>query len=80
MLGACLTAAERCQTEQLTDRGAACDAAVTPEKSVAAQYLLFELPDEVLVTIFSYLRECDLCRTARVCRRFYKIANDLGLW
>ncbi|KAF0302839.1 F-box only protein 11 [Amphibalanus amphitrite] len=50
------------------------------EKSVAAQYLLYELPDEVLVTIFSYLHECDLCRAARVCRRFYKIANDLGLW
>lgn len=47
---------------------------------MAAQYLLFALPDEVLVTIFSYLREFDLCRAARVCRRFYKIANDLGLW
>ena len=47
---------------------------------MAAQYLLFELPDEVLVTLFSYLREFDLCRAARVCRRFYKIANDLRLW
>ena len=45
-----------------------------------AQYLLFQLPDEVLLTIFSYLYEQDLCRVSQVCTRFYKISNDCELW
>lgn len=46
----------------------------------AAQYLQYELPDEVLLAIFSYLLEKDLCRLAQVCRRFNTIANDSELW
>lgn len=53
---------------------------IEPENSVASRYLLYELPDEVVVSIFSFLREFDLCRAAQVCQRFCKIANDIGLW
>lgn len=50
------------------------------EGSGAAHYLLYEVPDEVLLTIFSYLVEQDLCRVAQVCRRFHTISNDTELW
>lgn len=46
----------------------------------AAHYLLYELPDEVLLTIFSYLFEQDLCRVAQVCRRFNSISGDNEIW
>lgn len=46
----------------------------------AAQYLQYELADEVLLAIFSYLLEQDLCRLALVCKRFNTIANDTELW
>lgn len=46
----------------------------------AAHYLLYELPDEVLLTIFSYLLEQDLCRVAQVCKRFHIISSDTELW
>lgn len=38
------------------------------------------MPDEVILTIFSYLNEQDLCRLCLVCKRFQTIANDAGLW
>jgi len=47
---------------------------------VAAQYLLHDLPDEVILLVFSYLMEKDLCRVSQVCRRFRSIANDVELW
>jgi hypothetical protein len=46
----------------------------------AAHYLQYELPDEVLLAIFSYLLEQDLCRVSQVCKRFQAIANDTKLW
>lgn len=46
----------------------------------AAHYLQYELPDEVLLTIFGYLYEQDLCRVSQVCKRFQTIANDTELW
>ncbi|XP_037025646.1 F-box only protein 11 isoform X1 [Bradysia coprophila] len=46
----------------------------------AAHYLQYEMPDEVLLTIFSYLLEQDLCRLSLVCKRFNTIANDTELW
>lgn len=46
----------------------------------AAHYLQYEMPDEVLLTIFSYLIEQDLCRVSLVCKRFQTIANDCELW
>ncbi|XP_021345462.1 F-box only protein 11-like [Mizuhopecten yessoensis] len=47
---------------------------------VGAHYLQQDLPDEVLLKIFSYLLEFDLCRIACVCKRFRIIANDTELW
>lgn len=47
---------------------------------MAAQYLLHDLPDEVILLVFSYLMEKDLCRVSQVCRRFRSIANDVELW
>lgn len=48
--------------------------------TLSAHYLQVTLPDEVLLTIFSYLSEFDLCRVALVCKRFNIIANDCELW
>ena len=45
-----------------------------------AHYLQREMPDEVLLKIFSYLLEFDLCTVMQVCKRFHTIANDLELW
>lgn len=47
---------------------------------IAAHYLQYELPDEVLLTIFSFLKEKDLCHIAQVCKRFQSISNDSKLW
>ena len=38
------------------------------------------MPDEVLLSIFNYLMEQDLCRVSQVCKRFQAIANDTELW
>lgn len=46
----------------------------------AAHYLLYQLPDEVLLSIFSHLLEKDLCRVAQVCKRFNVIADDSEIW
>jgi len=43
-------------------------------------YLQTALPDEIILTIISYLLEFDLCRVAQVCRRFNTIANDPEIW
>lgn len=48
--------------------------------NTAAHYLQYELPDEVLLTIFTFLGEQDLCRVSQVCKRFQVIANDTELW
>lgn len=67
----------------MTSRG--CDvvlscSAVSGCGTPASHYLQYELPDEVLLTIFSYLLEQDLCRVSQVCKRFHGIANDNELW
>lgn len=46
----------------------------------AEQYLQQKLPDEVVLKIFSYLLEQDLCQAACVCKRFNQLANDPILW
>lgn len=46
----------------------------------AEQYLQQKLPDEVVLKIFSYLLEQDLCQAACVCKRFSQLANDPILW
>lgn len=38
------------------------------------------LPTEVLVYIFSFLREADLCNIGQVCQRFNEISNLKSLW
>ena len=38
------------------------------------------LPTEVLVHIFSYLKERELSRIGQVCRRFHEISNLESLW
>jgi len=43
-------------------------------------YLQTALPDEIVLTIISYLLEFDLCCVAQVCRRFNTIANDPEIW
>jgi len=43
-------------------------------------YLQTALPDEIVLTIISYLLEFDICRVAQVCRRFNTIANDPEIW
>lgn len=43
-------------------------------------YLQAALPDEIILTIMSYLLEFDLRRAAQVCRRFSVIANDTEIW
>ncbi|XP_030753348.1 F-box only protein 11 [Sitophilus oryzae] len=57
-----------------------CSASYETCTNTAAHYLQYELPDEVLLTIFSYLLEQDLCRVSQVCKRFQIIANDTELW
>lgn len=47
---------------------------------LVAHYLLYEMPDEVLFAIFSYLLEQDLCRVSQVCKRFHTISTDCELW
>lgn len=49
-------------------------------EAVGGRYLQEDLPDEVLLKIFSYLLEFDLCRASKVCKRFQTIANDVELW
>ena len=56
------------------------DGSMVDEQRSAAHYLQYELPDEVLICIFSYLFEQDLCRVSQVCKRFQSIANDTELW
>jgi len=56
------------------------DGSLVDEHRTAAHYLQHELPDEVLICIFSYLLEMDLCQVSQVCKRFQAIANDNELW
>lgn len=53
---------------------------VSVSAAPAEQYLQQKLPDEVVLKIFSYLLEQDLCQAACVCKRFSQLANDPILW
>ncbi|XP_041353360.1 F-box only protein 11-like [Gigantopelta aegis] len=61
-------------------RKSSCNPALTPTGAVGAKYLQEDLPVEVLLKIFSYLLEFDLCVASQVCKKFREIANDLKLW
>ena len=43
-------------------------------------YFSKSLPNEVLVHIFSFLREKELCRIEQVCKTFQQIALLESLW
>ena len=62
----------------LTDR--CCFVANSTSGVDGQNYLQTALPDEIVLTIISYLFEFDLCRVAQVCRRFNTIANDSEIW
>ena len=62
----------------LTDR--CCFVANSTSGVDGQNYLQTALPDEIVLTIISYLFEFDLCRVAQVCRRFNTIANDPEIW
>ena len=49
-------------------------------RSYSAAPYIQGLPNEVLVHIFSFLREVDLVHVMLVCRRFNEIANLPSLW
>ncbi|XP_017759230.1 PREDICTED: uncharacterized F-box/LRR-repeat protein C02F5.7 isoform X2 [Eufriesea mexicana] len=49
-------------------------------KSRFAGTTIEKLPDKVLLNIFSYLSHREICRVARVCKRWRQIAYDTRLW
>ncbi|XP_067007726.1 F-box/LRR-repeat protein 2 isoform X3 [Anabrus simplex] len=46
----------------------------------AAKTTIEKLPDKVLLNIFSYLTHREICRVARVCKKWRMIAYDSRLW
>ena len=50
------------------------------EEDQGVRYMQEVVPTEVLVHIFSYLRENDLINVGKVCRRFNQIGNLDSLW
>ena len=43
-------------------------------------YLTSILPEELLLHIFSFLSESDLCQASLVCKKFARFASDRKLW
>ncbi|XP_033627514.1 F-box only protein 11-like isoform X2 [Asterias rubens] len=43
-------------------------------------FLQYHVPSEILLKIFSYLLEKDLCNAACVCKRFNSLAGDPTVW
>lgn len=82
----CLERPRTCQVSRIQRWGGGCRAAIerVPVSvclaAPAEQYLQQKLPDEVILKIFSYLLEQDLCQAACVCKRFSQLANDPILW
>ncbi|XP_037028905.1 F-box/LRR-repeat protein fbxl-1 isoform X1 [Bradysia coprophila] len=50
------------------------------KRSPFADTTIEKLPDKVLLNIFSYLSHLEICRMARVCRRWRTAAYDTRLW
>ncbi|XP_071441822.1 F-box/LRR-repeat protein 2 isoform X2 [Hetaerina americana] len=50
------------------------------KRSPFANTTIDKLPDKVLLSIFSYLTHREICRMARVCRKWRMIAYDTRLW
>ncbi|XP_044590378.1 F-box/LRR-repeat protein 2 isoform X2 [Cotesia glomerata] len=49
-------------------------------KSRFASTTIEKLPDKVILNIFAYLSHREICRLARVCKRWRQIAYDTRLW
>lgn len=49
-------------------------------RSPFANTTIEKLPDKVLLNIFSYLSHREICRMARVCKKWRMIAYDTRLW
>ena len=56
------------------------DLAAKRLKHTGGHYLQNELPDEVILNVFSYLLEKDVLSMIRVCKRFNQIGNDSLIW
>ncbi|KAG8232886.1 hypothetical protein J437_LFUL004756 [Ladona fulva] len=50
------------------------------KRSPFANTTIDKLPDKVLLSIFSYLTHREICRMARVCKKWRMIAYDTRLW
>ncbi|BFF91316.1 F-box/LRR-repeat protein 7 [Drosophila madeirensis] len=50
------------------------------DTAVKTRLTIEKLPDKVLLHIFSYLSHREICRLARICRRWRQIAYDTRLW
>jgi hypothetical protein len=60
--------------------GSACGGQRIANNLPLRQTRIEQLPDELLLLIFSYVLEIDLARASQVCRRFRTIADDCELW
>ena len=47
---------------------------------ICSQKCISQLPDKILLEVFSYLRLSDVCRLARVCKAWRLLAYDGRLW
>ncbi|CAF1207436.1 unnamed protein product [Adineta ricciae] len=41
---------------------------------------ILDLPDEVYLHLFSFLRPIDLCQISNVCKKWYRLATDDNVW
>ena len=69
-----------CGTAQSCSLTSACRPEQRRPKHHGGHYLQNELPDEVLLNVFSYLLEKDVLSMIRVCKRFSQIGNDSQIW
>ena len=51
-----------------------------PHPDQGTMDLFSELPDELVLKIFSYLEHSELIHCLRVCQKWYRLANDDSLW
>ncbi|KAF4532619.1 hypothetical protein B566_EDAN011532 [Ephemera danica] len=59
---------------------AATVAKIDDNKSFHTKVTIDKLPDKVLLNIFSYLTHREICRMARICKKWRQIAYDTRLW
>lgn len=50
------------------------------DRNISSLQTIDKLPDKVLLNIFSYLSHLEICRMARICRRWRQVAYDTKLW